>query len=78
MAGVGTTVNISSGGVLFTTDQQLRKGCSLMLEVKWPVLLDDTQPLKLVTRGAIVWSEDGVAAMRIENWEFHTQSMNGL
>jgi hypothetical protein len=49
-----------------------------MLEVKWPVLLDDTQPLKLVTRGAIVWSEDGVAAMRIENWEFHTQNMNGL
>ena len=78
LAGTGTTVNMSSRGVLFTTDQHLRKGCPVMLEIKWPVLLDDTRPLKLVTRGAIVWCGEGRAAMHIQKWEFHTQSANAM
>ena len=78
LAGTGSTVNMSSGGVLFTTDQRLRKGSPVMLEIKWPVLLDDEQPLKLVTRGTIVWCGGGKAAMHIQKWDFHTQSANGL
>jgi hypothetical protein len=74
LAGTGTTVNMSSGGVLFTTDQHLRKGCPVMLEIRWPVLLDDVRPLKLVTRGPIIWCGGGRAAMHIQKWEFHTQS----
>ena len=78
LAGTGSTLNMSSGGVLFTTDQHLRKGCPVMLEIKWPVLLDDVRPLKLVTRGAIVWCGEGRAAMHIQKWEFHTQSADGM
>jgi hypothetical protein len=77
LAGTGSTVNMSSGGVLFTTDQHLRKGHAVMLEIRWPVLLDDARPLKLVARGPIVWCGEGKAAMHIQKWEFHTQSANG-
>ena len=69
---------MSSGGVLFTTDQLLRKGCAVTLEIKWPVLLDDARPLKLVTRGDIVWCGEGRAAMHIQKWEFHTLSATGV
>jgi len=78
LAGTGSTLNMSSGGVLFTTDQHLRKGCPVMLEIKWPVLLNDARPLKLVTRGPIVWCGEGKAAMHIQKWEFHTQNANGV
>jgi hypothetical protein len=78
LAGNGITVNMSSGGVLFTTDQLLRRGSPVMLEIKWPVLLDDSRPLKLVTRGPIVWCDGGKAAMHIEKWEFHTQGSKAL
>jgi hypothetical protein len=74
--GVGTTVNMSSGGVLFTTGQQLRQGSPMVLEVKWPVLLNESMPLKLVTHGRVVWAEESRAALRIDNWEFRTQGQS--
>jgi len=72
LAGTGVTVNMSSNGVLFTTEQPLPLGKSVVLEINWPVLLDDAKPLKLVTRGHIVWCESTTVAMRIDGWEFRT------
>ena len=73
LVGTGTTVNMSSRGVLFTTDRPLSAGNPLTVEVKWPVLLDNTQPLKLVTRGKVVWCDSSRAAVEFDNWEFHTR-----
>ena len=39
--GVGTTINISSNGVLFTTDQALIPGKRLELSISWPAELDN-------------------------------------
>ena len=69
--GTGTTVNMSSHGVLFTTDRPLPAGCPLTLEVKWPVLLDNAKALKLVTRGKVVWCDSLRAAAEFSDWEFH-------
>ena len=73
LAGTGTTVNMSSRGVLFTTENPLPVGSSLTLEVKWPVLLDNVKALKLVTRGKVVWCDDSHAAVEFNDWEFHTR-----
>ncbi|MFB3776424.1 MAG: PilZ domain-containing protein [Bryobacteraceae bacterium] len=78
LTGAGTTVNLSSTGVLFTTEQSLPPGKPVVLEIHWPVLLDEAKPLKLVTRGRIVWCDSATAAMRIEGWEFRTQGANGF
>ncbi len=72
VAGTGMTVNMSSRGVLFTTDQPLPPGKSVVLEINWPVRLGASRPLKLLTRGHIVWCDRATAAMRIEGWEFRT------
>ena len=73
MVGTGTTVNMSSRGVLFTTEQPLPAGSPLTLEVKWPVLLDNAKALKLVTRGKVVWCDSSHAAVEFNEWEFHTR-----
>jgi len=73
LSGAGVTVNMSSNGVLFKPEQELLVGKPVVVEINWPVLLDESRPLKLVARGRIVWSDTELAAMNIEGWEFRTQ-----
>jgi hypothetical protein len=75
LIGSGTTVNMSSRGVLFTTDQPLPEGERLTMEVGWPVLLDAAVPLKLVTCGRVVWCENSHTAVRFDKWEFRTRRL---
>jgi hypothetical protein len=72
LTGSGTTVNMSTRGVLFTTDLSLPEGERVTLEVGWPVLLNAAVPLKLVTRGKVVWCENSQTAVRCDKWEFRT------
>jgi hypothetical protein len=78
LSGAGVTVNMSSNGVLFKPEQALLVGKPVVLEINWPVLLDESRPLKLVARGRIVWSDTEFAAMNIEGWEFRTQGAHAL
>ena len=70
----GKTVNISSSGILFTTDQMLLPGRRLELSISWPAQLDNKCALKLVARGRVVRFEDGCAALEIMQHEFRTKS----
>lgn len=72
-AGAGKTVDMSSGGILFTTSEVLHPGKRLELAVNWPARLDGTCRLKLVAMGRIVRSEANRAAIVIEHYEFRTQ-----
>jgi len=70
--GIGTTINISSNGVLFTTDQVLTPGKRLELAISWPAELDNRCQLKLIARGRVSRLEDGAAAVEIQQYEFRT------
>ena len=72
-AGVGKTVNMSSGGVLFMTDQMLLPGRRLEIAISWPAQLNNTCPLKLVARGRVVRVDNGRTAVEIQQYEFRTQ-----
>ena len=76
--GSGRTVNMSSNGVLFTTERALSLGERLEVAVNWPAQLDHKCALKLVTTGRVVRSESGLAAIAIERYEFRTQGIHGL
>ena len=76
--GMGKTVNMSSNGVLFTTERALSLGERLEVAVAWPAQLDHKCALKLVTTGRVVRTEGGVAAIAIERYEFRTQGIHGL
>jgi c-di-GMP-binding flagellar brake protein YcgR len=76
-AGDGKTINISSGGVLFTTQHILLPGRRLELSISWPAQLDNKTALKLVARGRVVRFEHGRAALEIQQYEFRTQNASG-
>ena len=76
--GCGTTLNIGSGGILFTTEEKLPVGRTVELSVNWPARLDGICALQLVATGRVVRSEVQRAAVRIEKYEFKTRSVNGL
>jgi c-di-GMP-binding flagellar brake protein YcgR len=71
--GVGRTTNISSGGLWMTTESMLTSGMPVELSMSWPVLLNDTCPMKLVVYGCVVRSNERGAAVAIERYEFRTQ-----
>lgn len=73
-AGDGKTLNISSSGVLFTSEHVLLPGRRLELSISWPAQLNNKCALKLVARGRVVRFEDGRTAMEIQQYEFRTQS----
>lgn len=74
-AGDGKTINISSGGVLFTSDHILMPGRRVELSISWPAQLNEKCALRLVARGRVVRFEGGRAAVEIQKYEFRTQSL---
>jgi len=72
--GTGRTLNISSGGVLFETDDRLPQRGLVELALQWPYLLQGVCALKLVMRGRIVRSaaNNRETAVRAEFREFRT------
>lgn len=70
--GVGRTTNISSGGVWITTESMLTSGLPVELSMSWPVLLNDSCPMKLMIYGCVVRSNEMGAAVAIERYEFRT------
>src|SRR5215468_364353 len=55
-SGHGQTIDIGSGGVLFYVEHDLAADAFIQLSVSWPVLLDDSCPMRLVTFGRILRS----------------------
>src|SRR4051812_15787353 len=53
-SGVGRTIDLSSGGILFEADRQLPLGLNLELSIEWPALLHDIAPMRLQVTGRIV------------------------
>jgi hypothetical protein len=71
-AGTGTTLDLSSGGILFETDRQLPTGLNVELSISWPVLLHNVAPLQLVVTGRIVRAAGRRTAIRMMQHEFRT------
>lgn len=71
--GTGKTLNISSSGVWFTTENMLTTGMPVEVSMNWPVLLNDSCPMKLMIYGCVVRSNEKGAAVAIERYEFRTQ-----
>jgi hypothetical protein len=71
-AGVGTTLDVSSGGLLFEAGRHLSEGQVVELSINWPVLLHNVTPMQLVVRGRIVRHSNGMIAIRTVTHEFRT------
>jgi DNA-binding response OmpR family regulator len=75
LSGQGTseTLNISSKGILFTSNEKFEAGQLLQVSLDWPARLENQIPLKLVAEGRIVRNAGGQTAMTIDKYEFRTR-----
>ena len=76
--GLGKTLNVSSGGVLFEANEALPAGTSVELLMHWPFLLEGICPLKLVIQGYVVRSDTQGIAVRSKQHEFRTAGARTL
>jgi hypothetical protein len=77
-SGVGKTLDIGSGGILFTTQERLPMGRLVEVAVNWPVRLDGACPLQFVAVGKVVRSDATKAAVQIARYEFKTRGTSGV
>jgi DNA-binding NarL/FixJ family response regulator len=75
LSGQGTseTLNISSKGLLFTSNEMFHAGQLVQVSLDWPARLENQIPLKLVAEGRIIRNSNGQTAMTIEKYEFRTR-----
>ena len=76
--GVGTTLDISSSGILFEAETPLPLGRRLEISISWPAQLNGKCALKLVARGRITRSRGNEVAVQMDKYEFRTQGARGL
>jgi hypothetical protein len=76
--GIGQTINISSTGVLFCTDEPLIRGQGVSVAISWPARLDSSVGLQLVAQGRVVRCDGSHAAIRIQHYEFRTRAQHSL
>jgi hypothetical protein len=72
LSGRGRLVNMSSGGVLVATQQEIGAGRGVELSIQWPFLLDGRVPLQLVAAGKVVRSDTSSFALLLTGHQFRT------
>jgi hypothetical protein len=74
-SGVGHTLDLSSGGILFDPGRQLPVGLNVELSIAWPVLLHNVAPLQLLVSGRVVRCASNWAAVAMVQHEFRTSGV---
>jgi hypothetical protein len=72
--GVGTTLDMGSGGIAFITEHELLVGTFIELSVSWPVLLEGSCAMRLIVFGRVVRSAGRLTACTVDKYEFRTQA----
>ncbi len=70
LQGFGRTVNLSTGGVLFESDEVLQAGMRIELVIAWPARLNNAVALNLCVSGRVARSTANSHAIRIREHEF--------
>lgn len=68
--GAGRTENISSGGVLFEAEDDIRHGHQVELAVRWPAVLGASPFIELRISGRMVRTDAHRGAIRMSRYHF--------
>ena len=78
MTGLGRTVNVSSAGILFWTQERINVGKPIQLSVAWPLDLDGKIGLRLWVSGKVVRTEGNFVGVTFWRHEFRTTSTQSV
>jgi hypothetical protein len=73
-SGTGQTINVGSGGVAFSAEQQLKPGAFVEVSISWPALLDETCMMRLIVFGRVLRSAGRETVCSVDKYEFRTQA----
>ena len=73
-SGTGQTINMGSGGVAFFAEHQLKPGAFVEVSISWPVLLDQTCPMRLIVFGRVLRNAGKKNVCSVDKYEFRTQA----
>src|SRR5208283_163977 len=73
-SGLGTTLDMASAGIAFLTEGQIAAGSFIELSISWPVLLEDSCPMRMIVFGRVVRSSGRKTACTVDKYEFRTQA----
>jgi hypothetical protein len=73
LEGRGRSMNISSSGILLSTETALPAGVSIELQIAWPAKLDQHVALTLHIHGRTMRSEGKYTAVAISRYKFRTK-----
>jgi hypothetical protein len=71
-SGRGTTVNVSSTGVLLRPEMRLPDVREIHLSIEWPASRQDRIPMRLFVIGEVVRRQGAQAAVKLLRYEFQT------
>jgi hypothetical protein len=71
-SGVGTAIDLSSGGILFEAEKSLPLGSQVELAIAWPALIANFPPVQVMASGVVVRSDGNRNAIRMVRHEFRT------
>ena len=73
-SGTGQTIDIGSRGLAFAAERQLKPGAFVEVSISWPVLLDETLPMRLIVFGRVLRSVGRMTVCSVQKYEFRTQA----
>jgi hypothetical protein len=73
-SGTGHSIDVGSGGVAFAAEHPLKPGAFVEVSISWPVLLDQTCPMRLIVFGRVLRSSGQKNICSIDKYEFRTQA----
>jgi hypothetical protein len=65
---------MASAGIAFLTEGQIAAGSFIELSISWPVLLENSCPMRLIVFGRLVRSSGRKAVCTVDKYEFRTQA----
>jgi hypothetical protein len=65
-------VNMNRGGVLVSSQHQIKVGARMELSIEWPSLLYGKVPLRFVTVGDVVRCDASSFAVTLARYQFRT------
>lgn len=77
ICGEGTSINISSTGMLFRTAKRLIAGERVAAAVDWPAAVDGT-PAILVLHGKVIWMKGAQIGISISHYGFVAEQLSDL
>jgi hypothetical protein len=75
VTGIGGTLNLSTGGVLFKSATPLPAGVAIELFIAWPARLNNIAGLNLHVTGKTVRAQGNCTAVVVQRHEFRTRGM---